>query len=190
MSTVDTSERNDERREAPLGVVLVIAVLALVIGVFAGWSLFGPGDTTDGDDAGVLSGEHVSLDRAQRGRPDDTPANPRSFGISGDVDDIYPTYAGTLRVIFTNPHRFEIVVTELDARLDTGACGVAVPADVFSLDDSLPGTGVTVPRRVGNTMGTSFIDIALAVTNGLPDECQNTSFPITYSGTAIRANQQ
>lgn len=213
MNPADTTPRPNGRK-GPVPVVLLIVTTALVMGAWAAWSLFGSRDDAGDDEVGVLSGVHVqppgAVTSARSGQgtstpgqgqagnpgngqpapPGTAPANPHTFGISGNVEDIYPTYAGTLTVTFTNPHRFAIVVTELDVQIGDGACGVPVPDGVFAIGDELPVEGVPVSARTGNSLGTGSVGVDFEVSNDLPDECQDATFPLTYSGTAIRANQR
>ena len=143
-----------------------------------------PGGSTPGQ------GQPATPGTGQPAPPGQTPPNPRTFDISGDLDEIHPTYDGDLTVTFTNPHRFEIVVTDLDVAIapPEGTCADALPNGVFDIA-GLPSGGVHVGRRTGNTFGTATTDLSFTVSNALPDECQAVSFEITYTGSAIRANQ-
>ena len=206
MSTAGTIERQDERRKRRIAFLL--AVVLLVFSVLIGWSrlagnepeaqvlgevLAGRGNSGQGQDSNGNSipgqGQANNPGNGQPAPPGD---NPRSFGISGNLDEIYPTFNDTLRVTFTNPHRFEIVVTELDVELlaPSGECAEKLPGGVFAIDDDLSGSGVPVSKKRGNTDGTGAVDIDFYVSNDLPNECQNERFELDYTGTAIRANQQ
>ena len=219
MSTTDTIERQDERRERRIAFLL--ATLFFVVSVLIGWSRLAGDDpaTTDvlGEVFTARSGSNSGQSTPGQGQANDPgngqPApsgggagnpgtgngpptfpgtNPRTFGISGNLEEIYPTFDGPLEVLFTNPHRFEIVVTELDVELiaPSGGCADELSSDVFTIDDALPVDGVPLSPKRGNTDGTGSVDIDFYVSNDLPDECQGMSFELDYTGTAIRANQQ
>jgi hypothetical protein len=243
MNTVDTIERDQERRRRYAAYLILTAALILILGL-VGRSLLGgtdgataqapnevevlsgvmqhagasatpangnqqtlgtpgqgqaqknpgvgQGNPGQGNQGGFTpgQGQPTTPGTGQPAPPGQTPQNPRTFDISGDLDEIYPTFDGDLTLTFTNPHRFEIVVTELDVAIapPAGSCADVLPSGVFAIGD-LPSGGVEVAKRSGNTSGTATTDLSLTVSNALPDECEAVSFEITYSGSAIRANQ-
>ena len=219
MSTVDTIERPDVRRKRR--VASLLASLLLVVSVLIGWFRLAGDDPATTDVLGEVftarsgsnSGQSTPGQRQANNPGNGQPAppgwgagnpgtgkgppnfpgnNPRSFGISGRLEGIYPSFDGTLEVTFTNPHRFELLVTDLDVELSapSGDCADEVSSDVFTIDDDLPVDGVPLSRKRGNTDGTGSVDIDVYVSNDLPDECQGVRFELDYTGTAIRANQQ
>lgn len=188
-----------------LGLLLVVA-----LGVLVGRSWFGhddPGRAADGTTE-VLSGmlARGPSDASSNsvggsgvgsgggppagvppGPPDDTPAQPQTFGLSGDLAEVYPGFDGTLTVTLTNPHRFAIVVTTVEvavgAPIDTAA------GDGPCLTAHLEVDEFSGAREVGR-LGTATQGLDARMSPDAPDACQGASFPLTYSGTATRANQQ
>jgi hypothetical protein len=121
------------------------------------------------------------------GPPDGTPEQPRTFGISGELANVYPGFGGDLTVTLSNPHRFDIVVTTVEVLVGspTGTSQGVEPCLASHLEvDDFDGFR-DVARLDSDTQ-----DLTVRMLASAPDACRGASFPLTYTGTATRANQQ
>lgn len=212
MSTVETIEQAEERRMRRLSFLLLGLLLVVALGVLGGRSWFGPDDPGRAADgatevlSGVLARGPGPADASANsaggsgvssgggppagvppGPPDDTPAQPQTFELRGDLAEVYPGFDGTLTVTLTNPHRFAIVVNSIEVAVGPPT-GVAV-GDGPCLASHLEVDEFSGDREVGR-LGTAIQGLDARMSSDAPDACQGASFPLSYSGTATRANQQ
>lgn len=142
----------------------------------------GPGGNSAQDTGGQGGGPSSSVPPGPPGHA----AQPRTFGIGGSVAGLYPGIEGNLVLTVSNPHNFEIVVTEVTADVseptgpdDDGTCRAShVQVDHFVGSAHIP------PK------GTAEIDLDITMLHTTPDACQGAQWGLTYAGSAIRANQQ
>ena len=223
MSAVDMIERQDERWKRRVAFLLATLLLVVSVFIgwsrlagdeseaqVLGEILTGrgnSGESNSGSDGNSTpgQGQENNPGNGQPAPPGGNPnnagsgpavppgSNPRTFGISGKLQGIYPTFDESLRVMFTNPHRFDIVVTELTVQPQVPTTECSVDISEFTIaplpdDGEWPDNGVLVSKRTGNTAGTQSVHVGFKI-NDLPDGCQGKSFRLDYTGTAIRANQ-
>lgn len=102
----------------------------------------------------------------------------RNFTIAGDVAGLYPGSTKHLVLLVSNPNNFAIRVVDLQVHVDDvdTACPVsAITAEPFSgmpdiaKDDS------------------AFHTVELTMSTAAGDDCKNSTFHLTYSGTAEKA---
>lgn len=101
---------------------------------------------------------------------------PETFTISGEVDELFPGFDGTLPAQVSNPFDQPIRVMSLAGSVSDPAPGctgseltVADAAPDFVVAD---GATMTVPLHV-------------ALARSAPAECQGVTFEITFVGTAV-----
>ena len=108
-----------------------------------------------------------------------------TFGVAvAPIGAIYPGQAKQLRVTWSNPNAFDILVSSYAAAVNVPAavsarCPAAtlqVPAGTRTLDPK-----VAVPGK-----GTASTDIAVALPATAPNGCQGVSFRVTVTATAVK----
>jgi hypothetical protein len=111
----------------------------------------------------------------------------KTFGISdipGRASALYPGATGSRGIRLSNPENFTILVQTVTATVGkpTDAKGkpvTACPATSVRVDALL--APVAVP---GN--GTADLTLVTHMLAGAPDACRNLTFPLTYTGTAVK----
>ncbi len=111
----------------------------------------------------------------------------KTFGISdlpGRASALYPGATGSRGIRLSNPENFTILVQTLTATVGKpadakGKPATACPASAVRVD-ALPAS-VAVP---GN--GTADLTLVTHMFAGAPDACRNLTFPLTYTGTAVK----
>lgn len=109
------------------------------------------------------------------------------FSISGDVAGLVPGATKTLALTVTNPNPWPIQVLTLDTSVsapDGSACAttISVGRYTYSSGDAL----VTAPAR-----GSVRVDVPVAYVDSLDVDqtgCAGTTFPLAFTGTAVRTN--
>ncbi|GAB3158149.1 hypothetical protein GCM10027258_68780 [Amycolatopsis stemonae] len=121
----------------------------------------------------------------QPGRPD--PNGGKRFGIAdlpGRASPLYPGATGTRWIRLSNPEKFAIQVKTVEAKVGTpldarGRPVTACPATSVRVD--------ALARPVPVTGGGSA-DVALRthMLPGAPPACRALTFPLSYTGTAVK----
>jgi hypothetical protein len=102
--------------------------------------------------------------------------NPKGFTISGSLTGLYPGASKPLVLTVTNPNNQAITVQSLTVTPHaTGGCTAGTLT-------TGPFTAFQVP---GRSSATTSITIRMSGTAG--DACKGVSWPLTYSGTAVKA---
>jgi len=103
------------------------------------------------------------------------------FYISGDATGLYPGATVNLPLTVTNPNSAAIQVNSLTVSLSATDHPACVP-DATSLTTSdYAGPPFVVP---GNN-GQATVALPLTMPHGTGDACQDTTFTLTYGGTAV-----
>ncbi|MET8848966.1 hypothetical protein [Amycolatopsis sp. NPDC004625] len=111
----------------------------------------------------------------------------KQFGIAdvpGRATALFPGATGTRWIRLANAENFPILVQTVTAEAgkpadSRGRPVPACPAASVRID-ALPGP-VTVP---GN--GTADVPLTTHMLPGAPDACRSVTFPLTYTGTAVK----
>lgn len=98
----------------------------------------------------------------------------------GDLGGMYPGSSGPLRVSFKNPESFDIKVTTLAVSAVPGT--QACPTTYLQMPSNVTLAPAVVLTRKGGT-GTTTIPVGLKPS--AIDACQNVSFNVTVTATAV-----
>ena len=107
----------------------------------------------------------------------DNPAKAFTIADAGAATGLVPGGTVTRAVRVTNPNNQDIKVTRLDTSV--GRPSPHCPAKTVTVD------ALKAPVLVAKN---GYADVPLTVRMALsaPDACKNLTFPLTYSGTAIK----
>ncbi len=98
------------------------------------------------------------------------------FGLSGDVDGLYPGVETTVQATVTNPHAFAIKVTSVSvASLDASP---QCPGSLLAVGDLTS----TVDIPAGQT---GIVPLTVRLDPLTPNACQGATWPLEFSGTAV-----
>ena len=134
--------------------------------------------------AGLTSAAHpasrASVAQAQ------TPADPKTFTISGDVHGLYPSAARQVTLTVANESNSAIVVQKLTVTVSPSRTGCAA-ANILLGPQQSAGVLTVNPNLhiAGRSTGTYPISITMAAT--ATNRCAATSFALTYTGSAVKA---
>lgn len=155
-----------------------LALLAVAVGLLVS-SLGSASGTGDG-----IGSEDLLLGTTQAPTKTKEPKvkEPKGeFYISGTGSTLYPGAVETLQVTVTNPHRFDIIVTEITAEVRAAADGCAASnLTVTPYRGSLP----VAP------LSDEVTTLSMRMAATAPDECQGQRFPLTYGGTAVKKEER
>lgn len=103
----------------------------------------------------------------------------KAFRIAdvGTVTGLVPGGTVTRKVRVTNPNNVDILVTRLDS--SAGRPSPSCPANAVTVDALA--TPVLVARNAH-----ADVPLTVRMAASAPNACQNLTFPLTYSGTAIK----
>ncbi len=108
------------------------------------------------------------------------------FTISGHLEDIAPGATSTLQLTVAHEHRFAIIVRTVDVTVGAPTGGLAGGAPCVA-------EHLTVANFVGSKLlaerSSGMIEVDVTMSPEAPDACQGATFPLSYTGTAIRENQ-
>ena len=109
----------------------------------------------------------------------DPPANGRHvFLLTGQVENLRPGAAQPMVVTVRNPNNSPIRVTSV--ALHATAASATCPAS--SLDLPTWTGSLLVAKR-----GTATVTVDVGLKPGAPSACQGATWPVTYSGSAVKA---
>jgi hypothetical protein len=109
--------------------------------------------------------------------PGSDPPARAGFRISGSARDLLPGVLDRLTVTVRNPYPFAIRVTAIRAGArDSGACKA----------ENLRLTALRRPLVVPQRSVRRFT-LPIELASDAPDACQGASFPLVFSGRAVRA---
>ena len=103
---------------------------------------------------------------------------PGTFGISGDIDGLYPGTTRTTELRITNPNAVPIRVTSLAVKVSRASaqCGPrTIQTKAQKKDFRVPANG----------QATAVLRVTLRI--GVPNACQGATYPLTYTGSAVQA---
>ena len=131
--------------------------------------------------AGTIGGStRVLGDEVIRGAGTTTAAAPApgTFGISGDVDGLYPGVTRKLQLTITNPNAFAIKVTKLKVTVTRASaqCGAR------TIETKAQKPGFRVPAN-----GEVTATVRVTMPKDAPNACQGVTYPLKFSGTAVQA---
>ncbi|MDX8035547.1 hypothetical protein SK803_35525 [Lentzea sp. BCCO 10_0856] len=107
----------------------------------------------------------------------DSPAKAFTIADAGVATGLVPGGTVTRKVRVTNPNNQDIKVTRLDTSV--GRPSPNCPANAVTVD------ALAAPVLVArNSSADVFLTVRMA--RSAPDACKNLTFPLTYSGTAIK----
>jgi hypothetical protein len=112
------------------------------------------------------------------GQDKDNGKDKRNFTISGTVSGLYPGAEKPLLLTVANPNNFAIDVQTLAATVQAPSPSGCAPTVVM-----IPGFSgqLTVPANA-----TATKTLVATMDADAPNACQNVTFPLKYSGTAVK----
>ena len=148
-------------------------LLALIVGTMA----TRPG-TSQSPRSVVLGVQLVGGGSSAPGQTKDNGSDKKDFTISGHVTGLFPGAHAPLELTLTNPNNFPIDVQTLAASVQAPSPSGCPPAVLtiagFSGHLAIP-ANATATRTLVATMA-----------SGASNACENVSFPLKYSGTAVK----
>ncbi|MEV6242284.1 hypothetical protein [Lentzea sp. NPDC051838] len=107
----------------------------------------------------------------------DNPAKAFTIADVGTVTGLVPGGTVTRKVRVTNPNNQDIKVTRLDTSV--GRPSPNCPANAVTVD------ALAAPFLVAKN-ASADVPLTVRMTSSAPNGCRNLTFPLTYSGTAIK----
>lgn len=102
----------------------------------------------------------------------------KDYRISGSVSGLYPGAVRPLALTFSNDNNFPI-------KVDTFSVAISAPSASCTASnirvDPLP-SDVVMPAN-----GTTTQTVLVRMSNNSPNACKNSTFGLTYTGTAVKA---
>ena len=160
----------------PRSVILIAAFAVSATGI--GAAVVREPAKTDGIEASVLGRtlEKSGNKGGNKGSGGDKPQN-KDFTIEGSIVDLFPGSDGALELTIANPNNFTITVTSLGVAV--GDASAACPAAHLQLT---PWAGeLTVAAN-----GTATTQVPAALATGTPTSCAGASWPLTFTGKAVK----
>ena len=153
-----------------------VLLLALILGTIAArpWTRQGPGTAVLGQQLVGTGGSQAPPGQVVKDNGNDK----SSFTISGNVTALYPGAHAALVLTIGNPNNFPIDVRTLAA---------AVQA---SSPSGCPATTLSIGGFSGHLVvagnGTAVKTLPVTMSAGAPNACQIVTFPLKFSGTAVK----
>jgi hypothetical protein len=123
-----------------------------------------------------LVGSGTSVTAA--GQDKDNGKDKRNFTISGTVSDLYPGAQKPLVLTVANPNNFAIDVQTLAATVQAPSSSGCPPTML-----TIPGFSGHLPVPANATATKTMVATMDA---DAPNACQDVTFPLKYSGTAVK----
>jgi hypothetical protein len=101
----------------------------------------------------------------------------KSFSIDGDVDELYPGTQTTLELSIKNSNNFPIIVNSIT--VDVANASASCLASVLSVDDF--DGALDVPKN-----GLAVTTVAVSLDPSASADCENATWPLSYTGTAVK----
>jgi hypothetical protein len=136
--------------------------------------------TSQGRGTAVLGVQLVGTGGSQAppGQVKDNGNDKSTFTISGNVTALYPGAHAALVLTIGNPNNFPIDVQTL-------AAAVQAPSP-----SGCPATTLSIGGFSGHLVvagnGTAAKSLPVTMSAGAPNACQNVTFPLKFSGTAVK----
>lgn len=108
---------------------------------------------------------------------DNNPAKAFTIADVGTATGLVPGGTVTRKVRVTNPNNQDIKVTALDTSV--GRPSTSCPANAVTVDPLL------VPFVIAKN-ASADVPLTVRMVASAPNACRNLTFPLTYSGTAIK----
>lgn len=107
----------------------------------------------------------------------DSPAKAFTIADVGTAKGLVPGGTVTRKVRVTNPGNQDVKVTRLDTAV--GRPSTTCPAGVVTVDP------LAAPIVIAKN-SSADVNLTVRMAASAPDACRNLTFPLTYSGTAIK----
>ena len=168
------SPHRNPRIAAAIGLA---SLLVLGLGLFAVGTRVAlpPKETTAG--AKVLGKEQVKGSGSSRQQPPPSTSGTQTFSISGAVEGLTPGGTSNLPLRITNPHNFSIFVTTIRVTVGPAANGCA-PSNVVA---SQYNGRLEVQKKAS-----APLTLTVRMVRDPASACAGATFPLTYSGTAVK----
>jgi hypothetical protein len=173
MSNSRNARSSSRRVLRGFGFVVASLACASTAGLAIGWSNHGAGAT-------VLTGYGSSTRAQVPVRHESALSKRRKFQISGDIQGLFPGATVGFTLTVTNPEPFAITVKSLTTTVESASNSCAAA----NLSVSKFSGSLTVPAR---GQGTARLSATLSA--GTTDACIGATFPLVYSGRAIKRSK-
>jgi len=155
---------------------LLAIVLAAGLGLVGLTRLQDAGSATAGAGYVLVGAGHSAT---APGEAESRDGGTHTFGITGDVSGLYPGFRTQLVLTISNVDQFAISVQTLSVAVGDASRGCAA-------------ANLTVGAYTGGSFtvaghGSARVALDVQMLHSAPDACEAVAFPLTYSGTAVKA---